>query len=380
MKKNNGVIYSKILICLFFAFAGVMFMSGYVMAADLALYTEKKPDNAICGNVTLYGKPVGTGIVIPLISKIIAADLKEEKNDWQNIVTNRVKKITPSFDRTKIMVVFENSAYDIIESATGKKLFSEPAGSKGPVFDVKPLPAGFLIHDSSGVHELRVSDFSKNQIITSGDAAAVSSLYAGDGGLWLAVLKEGSFEIHKGDAKGVFKLESKGAGVFTANDCPFLFYSDTAAAAASKPALAIAFKNQLKIYDISAPAAAEKKQLTLAGNALSMTGALDPKAGKAHLAVTTTAGYAGYDLLDMTAVWEIKTPVSKKYNATPVCAFSSDIMAFICLASGGTRVSINDIRTGQVLAELPVEGKVLYETIEAAPAESGKVFISPCRR
>jgi len=371
MKKNNGAIYSKLLIYLFFVFAGVMFASEHLMAADLSLYTEKKPDNAICGNVSFYGTAARTGIVIPLISKIIGADFKEEKNDWQNIVNIRVRKIIPSFDRTKMLIVFENSAYELIEAATGKKLFSEPAGSNNGVLDAKPTPAGFLVHNSSGVYELRASELSKNQIITSGDVTAVSALTAGDGGLWLAVLKEGSFEVYKGGDRGSFKLESKGSGVFTVNDCPFLFYSGPVASS-SKPDLAIAFKNQLRIYDISSAAAEEKKQMTLAGNVLSMSGALDPKSGRAFLVAATAAGYAGFDLSGRTALWEIKTSVSKKYNPTVLCSFSSGVMAFACLASGGTRVSVNDIRTGQVLAELPVEGKVLYETVEAVPAESGK--------
>ncbi|MEZ7891546.1 MAG: protein kinase [Candidatus Wallbacteria bacterium] len=339
----------------------------------LTAYFERKAQSGLTAGPVLCSVDNDRVLILsPQASKITASDFNTENIEWEFPVRDKVKKIIPSSDRLKMLILYEDKTFDVVDSRNGRKINVDQA--PGMVLDAVAALKGFVLRQTTAVLDLNYKTMALVPVVAQEDVKDISALFDSRGNAFLAVVSAKNLKVFNSD----YQIISQTAAVNARNDFEqaqkaFLYYSDAKSFGESKPELAVALKNSVAVYNCGSANAVLKKNVSISGVITDITGFYDEKNGAGILIFGTEQGYIAIDTKNYMTVWNVKAPLSKKSFPAVIFEKQSDFIK-IAFNRQPDEIIVIDARTGEEFASVKYDGKALFNIEAASPKGTGQLF------
>lgn len=335
--------------------------AGASLAADFASFFERRP------NATIYSAPVvalskkgSKTIVIPSSSKVVSMAFEEDKTLWQFSTPAAPRRLVASADRTRILILYDNGAFDVVDADGGKKMPVDQKDARiNDAVDAFATTRGFVIMRKTGLAEI-ARDGNKASVIAAIQSPMSFSVFTAPGGTVYAAA-----------------AHAAGAGMWSAKPgAPFaeewqakqpMQRADSSLIYAAGPSVrfAVFAKDQALIFE---GPRSQPRQAGVRGPVVSAVGAYDRAASRPVLVLSSASGYSAYDGNEFAELWNYPAQLSRRF--VPSVVVENDLAALL-VYKGPTAIAALSIFDGKEIASAALDNRALLEDIEAAPL-SGK--------
>lgn len=355
-KKNTGTILHA---SFFFA---LLFIAASLIPAhaqSLNQYFEQKSNGFISPDLAFFDHNSKPAFVSVESGTLNAFAIGNESAVWKYKMraNSKIRKLPASFDRSKLMLLYEDNSFDIIALAGGALVYSETAPS--PAIMVSPAPRGFVVIKNGAAYEFTDGAGEKLNAIAARDALALDSIITDGGIFYFSVLGPSGFEIFGGSsAAGAKKVSGAEIGVsFSAK--ALLYFNVKNGSETLKYALAD--NGSVKIYDCHAPEAVYKNEMKTGTPVLALYGCNGLADSSSAVIAKCENSYHGFSDGDFSPLFTL--PAKARNSCLPAAIHAKGAGPFFLYYSSNDTIALYNIATKSPAAEYRLEQKPLAASV-----------------
>ncbi len=335
-------------------------LSGTAFAQQLNQYFEHKLNNFVFSNPVFIADKSETTFISASASGINAFTPGNERAGWHYKIKTgiKLKKIYTSFDRLKVMLHYEDNAFDIIDPADGSLIFSDSSpASQNPL--IASSPAGFIIVKNNEIYETSGDKLEKFNISGASKIIALDSVISRSGRFFFCVLRSDGFEIYKtGSLASAEKISEAKLNASPASKI-LLYYNLSAGDENTEPVeivkLAIGSESGVKIYGCGRPEAAYINELKTDAAVSGLCGSNGLADGASIITARCENKHIGFNDLNFSEIFKLETKARGAFPSA-IIRFESGEPLFLYYSSNES-ISLYNIATKKQAAEFNFEEK-----------------------
>jgi tetratricopeptide (TPR) repeat protein len=351
---NNALPAMIFIVCAAFLF--YLFHARPAGAQSIEKISGFKPAGSITAGPLLFKFEDKLSIIFIRGSEIFARRLDDEGILWKSdIKSAALSEMFICFDRSKILLLYQDKTFDIIEVKNGKIIYAEK--NQNAVSAICPSTTGFIFVKNNFAYEFGRDKSEKLDIEINKPVLHIGSLVTDSGFFYYSFIFEDRFIIYGGGANAKnSRVISRGAlDIKTA--CQLLYFNLKDGSEFLK--LALCDGDAIKIFDCSPEIAVNKIVIKTGGGVTSLCGAGGLSGGAAALVTSGGPFYRAYDEEAGGLIFKAEAPAARGFLPA-LAGGPGEAGPLIFYYGAPDRLCVSDLKTQARLAD--------YKLAAAAPA------------